>query len=384
MKYINKEKLNKDIFEKLSKDLKNADIAGAAVMVTQNGETVCDIKCGYKNIETNEPLKKGTLFRYASLTKPIIGIAALIGVQNGWFNLEDEISEYFSDFSEIYIGKFVEGNVYRGEKAKKELCIYHLLSHSSGLLCGEIGNKQIQEMPKSAFKSLRANVEYCGKNSLLSFEPGEGAAYSAYSAFDIIAHLLELKSGMSYAEFLKKNLFEPLDIKDITFSPTEEQWGRMSAMHDRAEGNSMVTVNMGKHTFERFPLSYTCAGASLCGTIEDYNKIAQLLLNKGNYNGVKILKPEIAQLQCKTYVKENAVGLAKDSNWGLGVRVVTNGHPWLNEGTFGWSGAYGAHMFIDPSNLVSAIYMKNNRWHDSHGCGQTGIEFEKTVISSLQ
>lgn len=382
MRYIDEIKLNNDIKLELNKDLNNADIAGAAVIVAQNGKVVCDIKCGYKNIDTKEPLIKGTLFRYASLTKPITGVAALIGVQNGCFNLNDNISDYFPDFDELYLGKTIDGKVLKGEKIQNDLKIYHLLSHSSGLLCSEIGNMQIEQLPKSALQSCKANVEYCAKNAFLSFEPGEGAAYSAYTAFDIIARLLEIKSGMTYAEFLNKYIFEPLNIKDITFCPTEEQWQRMIAMHNKEDGK-MVSVNMGMHTFEDFPLSYTCAGASLCGSIEDYHTFAQMLLQNGEYNGVRILEPEIAELQHKAYVKPNAPGLDKGSNWGLGVRVVTE-HPYLTKGTYGWSGAYGTHMFIDTENKITAIYMKNNRWHDSHGCGQTGINFEKIVMASLK
>jgi len=383
MKYLNKSKLNHDIMEELQKDLALANIAGAAVMVSQDGEKVCDIRAGVKNVDTGEPLQPGTLFRYASLTKPITGAATLIGVQNGWFDLEDKVSDYFPDFEEMYLGKVVDGRIVAGEKARNPLRLFHLLSHSSGLLCGELGGLQQQQMPESAFTSCKDNVEYCGKHVLLTFEPGEGAAYSAYTAFDVIACLLEQKSGLGYQAFLDKYLFGPLGIRDITFHPTKEQWQRMSAMHDRAEGNRMITVNMGQYIFERFPLSYTCAGAGLCGTIEDYHIFAEMLLEDGTYRGVQILRPEIAALLHKEYVKPGVPGLGVSSNWGIGVRVITE-HPWLTRGTFGWSGAYGGHMFIDPEHRITAIYMKQNRWHESHGGGRTGTEFEKIVMGALQ
>ena len=383
MKNLDIYKLNQHITAELQKDLARANIAGAAVIVSQDGRKVCDIRVGDKDAETGEKLAGNELFRYASLTKPVTGAAALIGVQKGWFSLDDKVSDYFPDFGEMQLGRVEGGQVVPCGKAKNELRLYHLLSHSSGIMCGEAGALQMQQMPASAFRSCRDQVEYCGKYMLLSFEPGEGAAYSAYTAFDMIACLLEEKSGMRYPAFLDKYLFGPLGIRDITFQPTAEQWQRMSAMHDRAEGNRMVTVHMGAHTFERFPLSYTCAGASLCGSVEDYWIFAEMLCRGGEYNGVRILEPEIAALQYKEYVKPGVPGLGTNSNWGLGVRVITE-HPWLTKGTFGWSGAYGGHMFIDPANKITALYMKQNRWHESHGGGRTGTVFEKIVMGALQ
>ena len=154
-------------------------------------------------------------------------------------------------------------------------------------------------------------------------------------------------------------------------------------MSDKVVGRGIVNVDMGKHTFEGFPLSYTCAGAGLAGSIEDYFKFAEMLRMGGTANGVEIVNSNIFPLIYKMYVPQEFMPKDCNHSWGLGVRV-TNGDPYLPDGSFGWSGAYGTHFWIDRENQITAIYMKNNRWHDSHGGGSTAIQFEKDVMTAME
>lgn len=381
MKKVNAELLNTSLNAMIERDIMAANLAGAAAMVSQNGKLVADVRCGFSNAETKTPLLPNALFRYASLTKPVTAVAALLGVQNGWFSLDDPIAKYYPEFKDMYIGKLEDGKVIPDKKAENTLKIYHLLSHSSGLLCGEIGVMQIGAFSPEAFLDIHA-AKKAAASTFLSFEPGEGAAYSAYQAFDIIACLLEEKSGMPYADFVGKNIFKPLGIQDITYSPSDEQWSRMVKMHDRAEGNQMLITEMGEHTYERFPLSYTSGGAGLAGTIEDYLVFVEMLCGEGEYNGIRILDKKLIESMRTPHVKMGTPGLSTADSWGLGVRVTVN-NAVLPQGCFGWSGAYGGHFWIDPENKIAAVYIKNNRWHDSHGCGNTGREFEKLVMASL-
>lgn len=381
MRKINAIRLKEKLSEMMNADIAKGNIAGAAARVLQGGACLCEVRKGYKNIETKEPLMPHAMFRLASLTKPVTAVAALIGVQNGWFSLDDPIAKYYPEFSELYIGEIRDGKPIPVQKAKNEIRVYHLLSHSSGILCGETGNVQMGLLPSDSFRDIHAAKEACTR-TLLSFEAGEGAAYSAYHAFDILLCLLEEKSGMPYADFLAENILNPLGISDITYTPTDDQWERMVSMHDRAEGNRMLTVDMGKHTYERFPLSYTCGGAGLAGSIEAYGVFAEMLRCEGTYNGIKILDKALIREMRTPHVAMGTPGLSTADSWGLGVRVCVN-NALLPKGTYGWSGAYGAHFWIDPENAITAIYMKNNRWHESGGCGRTGREFEKIVMDAL-
>lgn len=188
---------------------------------------------------------------------------------------------------------------------------------------------------------------------------------------------------MTYAEFLDKYIFHPLGLKDFTFYPSDAQWDRMIVPTDKADGNGLVTVNLGKRTFESLPLSYTTAGAGLVASMADYAVFAEMLRNKGRCGNVQIFSPELLETMTKPRVPDGTPGRDPISSWGLGVRVVVK-EDVLPVGSFGWSGAYGTHFWVDPVNEITAIYMRSSRWYDSHGCGTIGAQFEKDVMSCLE
>lgn len=171
MKKVNAELLNTSLNAMIERDIMAANLAGAAAMVSQNGKLVADVRCGFSNAETKTPLLPNALFRYASLTKPVTAVAALLGVQNGWFSLDDPIAKYYPEFKDMYIGKLEDGKVIPDKKAENTLKIYHLLSHSSGLLCGEIGVMQIGAFSPEAFLDIHA-AKKAAASTFLSFEPG--------------------------------------------------------------------------------------------------------------------------------------------------------------------------------------------------------------------
>lgn len=384
MKRIDKELLRKNVISNLERDFERTIISGASVMVAQHGEILFDERIGYKDPRTKEPLPRKTIFRLASMTKPVTAVAALMGVERGWFSLDDKITEYYPEIGEMYVGRIEGDAVVPDHKPENELLLYQFMSHNSGFM-GEspVHSIEYENMPYEAFKDNKTAIDYCIRNTCLTYEPKVQQGYSGYFGFDIIALLIEKYSGMKYADFVEKNIFEPLGISDITYHPTEEQWSRMITMSDKVSGKGRAVVDIGKHTFENFPLEYTCAGAGLVGSIEDYFIFAEMLRRGGEYNGVRILKSETLDLMKKVYVPEEVMGDKYTFCWGLGVRVSTRDE-YLPNGSFGWSGAYGTHFWIDPENDITAIYMKNSRWHDAGGGGKTGLDFEKAVIESLK
>jgi len=384
MKTPDKILLYENVSNSIKKDIERNNISGAAVMVAQHGEILLNEHFGSSNFLTQKPLEKNAIFRLASMTKPVTSVAALIGVQNGWFDLSDNVSKHFPEFENMYVGKLEDGKVIPDHKPEKSVCLQQLLSHNNGFMASSpLYEPQEELMPKSAFETNKTAVDYCFKNTCLTLEPYYETGYSGYFAFDLIALLVERHSGMKYADFVYENIFNPLGIKDITYTPTDEQWQRTVTMFEKTDGKGGVNVDMSEHTFEGFPLTYTCAGAGLVGTIEDYFIFAEMLRCGGNYNGTEIVKPDVFPQIYKKYVPMEYMPNGAVHSWGLGVRVSVN-DPVLPDGCWGWSGAYGTHFWIDPENDITAIYMKNSRWHDSHGCGNTGKQFEADVMASLK
>lgn len=383
MRHLNQDKLQAVLESRLKDDFINARVSGAQLAVRQGGKLLCHLEIGYQNVLTEEPIRKDAIYRLASMTKPVTGVAALIAADQGLFQVDDLVSDYLPHFENMTVAELKDGKVVAGKKSKVPLRIWHMLSHSSGMMAAtEIGLKLEEQKPDEAYVSLETMVDYCARQPL-AFEPESYTSYCAYSSFDTVARIIEMRSGMAYKEFLKKYLFDPLGMKDTTYCPTEEQWNRMITMSDWMVGRKSAAVDMGRHTFEGFPLSYTCAGAGLVSTLDDYSKFAEMLLNNGRLGDVQIFAPERIKEMTMLRVPASTPGRDPVSSWGLGVRVVEK-EAVLPVGSFGWSGAYGPHFWVDPANQITAIYLRNSRWYDSHGCGNIGRQFERDVVSCFE
>jgi CubicO group peptidase (beta-lactamase class C family) len=189
---------------------------------------------------------------------------------------------------------------------------------------------------------------------------------------------------MDYPTFLKKEIFDPCGMTDTTFTPTAEQEKRMVAMHNRVDGKNVVAPMPVGCIFEDYPATRYLGGAGLVSSLSDYAKFAKMLLNKGKTeNGTVILKEKTFNQLCTPQVPKEV--MPGEERWGLGVRVITEeSYPTLAVGSFGWSGAYGSHFWIDPSNNLFAVYLKNSK---GPGGGSDIFEssrnFEQAVYSAL-
>jgi len=378
--------VNSRINATVDKDLADCKYSGVAIRVLQNGETVAEAVKGYADIDTKRPVDGNTLFRLASMTKPVTAVAVLKAQEQGLLNISDSVRYYLPDFKEMYIAKKVtdaDGKVsfVQGEKAQTTLRIHHMLSHVNGFGSGEYSYQFINGLTQTEhMRTLAAFADYTGKNMMLDFEPDTTWGYSGHAAFDICARIVELVSEMPFDEYIQKNIFDPIGVKDITFTPTEEQWSRMIRMHNRIDGKNVSDDSLGRTTFENFPITYFCAGAGLCGTLDSYMKFAEMLRQNGTIDGVTVLAPGSVEMM-KSVWPLNNIGPSPVETWGLGVRVIKHGHPWLPEGLYGWSGAYGSHFWIDPANGITAVLMRNSRIDGGAG-SVSSIELEKNVYEN--
>ncbi len=384
MNYIDEEKLSKKLTESAEKDLENNTIAGASILVAQCGRIIFNECFGFSDKIAGIPLRDDSVFRLASMTKPITAVCALVAEEMGLFSLDDKAKNYFPDVEKMQVGRLENGIVVPDHKPKEELRLYHFLSHTSGFMSNSpLCSVEEAKIPRDAYRSNRAAVDYVINNTCLTLEPTESTGYSAYQAFDFIALIIEDKIGMKYADFMRRYVLDPLEMFETTYNPTDDTWEKLVKMTDRDESGKIKNVDMGKHTFAWFPLEYTCAGAGLVGTKADYFKFAEMLRRGGEYNGKRIISSESVKKMRTPKVKKSAMKNGATDIWGLAVSIRTEGNQNLTPGSYGWSGAYGTHFFIDPKNDITAIYLKNSRY-DSGGCGITGQKFERDVTASLK
>lgn len=374
MKTINKETLCRRLTERQNGLMESGHVGRCEIIVRQEGEKIFHESFG---------CEKNLMYRLASMTKPITTAAVLSEVQQGRLSLKDKVSKYFKSFSDKYVGMLdASRKPIPKEKAKIDMTVERLLNHTNGILSDidGVGNVLETSMTEADRQSLKTVTDYLERNLLFSFQPGEMAFYSATGAFDVAARIVELTSGMAFDTYINKYLLEPMGIRDITFTPTEEQWNRMSMMH-MLEGGKVSYHGTGRTIFEGFPLTYFCGGAGMAGTAEAYSEFAEMLLNEGRFGTTEVLKPEMVRLMKTPYVSTS--GNSDDAQWwGLGVRVIVNDYI-LPKGCFGWSGAYGSHFWVDPENHITAVYMKNSRYDGGAGA-QSSLMFEEDVVASLE
>ena len=374
---IDNKKLENTLDKRIYEDIDENRILGANVYISQFGKVLLNTSYGYKTVDKEETLTEDNIFRLASMTKPIVAFAVLKLIEQGEIDLFDRADKFIDGFNDFYIGKIADEKIIADKKAENSIKILHLLTHTSGLGSGEIWTKQYPEMTADDKKNLKSAVEFY-KKTFLSFESYCGNEYSSTAAFDVLARIVEIVSGKTIEEFLQRELFEPLEMVDTTFSPTQKQWNRIVDMHNLVDGKS-VAVDMKGCIFADFPVTYTCGGAGLVSTIKDYAKFAEMLLNYGEYNGKRIISAQCIKSMALSHISEKYI--YGSEAWGLGVRTISDGNR-LPKGSFGWSGAYGTHFWVDPMNKIVAIYMKNS-YYDGGSGALTAAHFEEDIMNSF-
>lgn len=362
-------RLRENIEKEAKYDFENHKVFGSAYLVACGDKTV-KACFGNNSLHSERPVTDKTLFRLASMTKPITAVATLILVERGLLSLDDGIDRYLPEFRDVKIID-AEGN---SRPPRSIPTLRHILTHTSG-----IGSnyEKLTDMTATDRATLDAAVAYY-RSKGLDFEPGSTQMYSGVGAFDVLTKIIETVSGRDYLTFLKDEILLPLGMTDTTFLPTEEQWSRMVRMHSKRDGESAEFAMHDGCVFESTPATHFLGGAGLVSTLSDYAKFARMLLCKGTLDGVRILSEESVAAMSTPYFPTS-----DNESWGLGVRVITSeSYPHLPVGSFGWSGAYGSHFWIDPKNDLFAVFMKNSMF-DGGAANESARSFERAVYTAF-
>jgi len=355
----------------------NQEMPGGALVVRKNDEIVYDGKWGYENLDTRTPVKDDTIYRMASMTKPVIGVAVMQLIEEERIDLDDPVSKYIPAFKSLRVAndplfqKYTLPNIVlcylfmRMEKVKtvaadREVTIRDLLSHASGLEQGVVGMVGMLKF-RSKKDDLRERIDRYTR-FVLDFQPGTSTSYSPCASFDTLGLILELVSGVKVGEYLKKTVFDPLDMRDATFHPDAEQALRVAPIYKR-RGKRLFNVS-GTRSDVDFLIcrgrgdDYVSGSGGLYCTVKDYEHLARMLCNEGMYNGKQFLKPETVRLM-HTEAQEQHLETEQGFTWGLSVKIrqdPVRGKSSATAGTYGWSGAPGTHFFVSPADKLEAVF----------------------------
>ena len=316
------------------------------------------------NNQSYKPYQE-TLFPIWSMSKPITVVSIMILVEKGLIKLDDNVSKYLPEFSEIYCkgktGKYL---------CNKPLKIIHLLTHRSGFgyyshqgygygLTSTIKYNNLNDFSKDLSKVV------------LEFEPGEKYYYGVNQA--LLGRVVEVVSKKNFYQFLKEEIFEPLDMSETKFYLTQEDRSRFQPLYINFGTIKGFTTELDELTYEESNSAYF-GGEGLISTMNDYSNFCIMLLNGGIYKGKRIISEKsIGIMTAKyssSYPEEEFADTSKlGFNYGFSMFVLDD--PMVDgtrstKGIYGWSGYHGTHFWIDPEKEMFALFMSRHRQNISN------------------
>jgi CubicO group peptidase (beta-lactamase class C family) len=373
----------------------NHQISGAVTMVSRKGRVAYFEAQGLMDIESKAAMRRDAIFRMASMSKPVTGVAILMLMEEGKLRLTDLVSRFIPEFKSAKVAMLktpagppvpaAQGQpppppeIYT-VPAEREITIRDLMTHTSGLESGGAGTREGARIaPRSTSSNLAAYVPTLG-GVPLDFQPGAQWRYSALAGIETLGRIVEIASGLTFDQFLKQRIFEPLGMKDTAFYPTDDRMPRVVTLYERKDG-TLARTDTPSWLATKTLFS---GGGGLWSTAEDYMQFAQMLVNGGALNGKRILSPRTVDLMGSNHVGEFYSGAGqqrlKGMGFGLTVEVVLDGvaaNRRESNGSFGWDGAFGTHFWVDRKEQLAGLLMVQE------SNGQLMRDFENAVMQAI-
>jgi CubicO group peptidase (beta-lactamase class C family) len=348
----------------LEREIEAGAIPGAVLAVARGGRIGYAEALGYRDKEAGAPMHFDAIFRIASMTKPIVSVAAMALAEEGRLDIGAPVADYIPAFAGLTVG--VERT-----KAKRTMTVQDLLRHTSGLTYAAFGDSPVQMVWRDAnlMDDNQTNEALVGKLAQLPlmFEPGTTWEYSMST--DVLGRVVEVASGKSLAAFIAERITGPLSMADTAFAATGDRAGRIAEpLVDKATGKKPPMRNPAKEG------RWHSGGGGLSGTASDYVRFCQMLLNGGELEGVRILAPKTVRLMASQHLPPD-VGYGETARarfgqlapvpemgygFGLGfcVRLAQGMSPVPGSvGEFFWGGVTGTYFWIDPQEQMVVVLM---------------------------
>jgi CubicO group peptidase (beta-lactamase class C family) len=365
------------IAETLGMDARQGRLPGAVVLIARHGKIAYFEAVGVQDPDKLTPMRRESVFRIASMTKPVTAIAALMLMEEGKFALVDPVSKHLPEFNDLKVGVEVVDPAtgersLKIESARRPMTVQDLFRHTSGLTYGIFGNSLCQKMyrERKLMDTRQTNAEMITKLAALPLAHQPGTMFEYSMSTDVLGALVEVLSGVDLNRFFTERIFAPLGLKDTGFVLTEHNRARL-ALPNNDPANK---VRAADYVYDpaRAPAWYS-GGGGLFSTTGDYARFCQMLLNQGELDGERLLSRKSIQLMVSdhlppdvgfgTFTQELGVSAplpeyGQGYGLGVGVRKEAGRSPVPGSvGDFYWGGAYGTYFWIDPQEQVITILM---------------------------
>ena len=343
-------------------------IRGAVVGVARRNKVVYMEAHGTLDDTTGRPMRKDALFHMASSTKPVLGVAAMMMIEEGLISPEDPVEKYIPEFKGIQVA-VAEGSADKGivkskskEASKKQqlpdyrlvdanrpVTVHDLLTHTAGLHTGGIGSAVSKLDSPGASDTLASWILKVAAGPL-DFQPGTRWAYSGTVGLDVVARIVEIASGMPFNEFVETRIFDPLDMRDTHWNVPEDKLDRMPAMSN------------DKGSWIKSP-DYFSGSIGLVSTARDYMHFEQMLVNEGTLFGHRLLRPESVAMMSTNqvgnlYNETEKGGSGRGFGYTVGITLdPEQAKDGRTAGAFGWMGVTGTVSWTAPEEEMTVVYM---------------------------
>jgi CubicO group peptidase (beta-lactamase class C family) len=382
-----------------SEKVDNGDLAGIVTLVSRHGKIVHFSAIGYANIETHKKMEKDTIFRQYSMTKAITSTALMTLYEEGRFQLNDPISKYLPEFSNLRVLRTPDSPFDETVAPDHPPTIHDIFRHTAGFTHGLTADSFDQQYAKADLFGVDVTLEEMMKRLAklpLRYQPGTKFVYSVGP--DVQARLVEVLSGMTFDEYLERHIFTPLGMKDAGFWVPPDKADRLAAVHWRKDGKLVPLDEAHGHpggdlvifqpwSVNSYTVNHKHKGGSygLVATAADYWRFAQMILNGGELNGARILSPRTVEFMGQDHLEPAGIpDFDKGVGFGLGFAVVKNeaGAGSLgSDGGLYWGGAAATSFWIDPKEDIVIIGMTQHMGNPA--ADPVGTQLKTLVYSAL-
>ena len=368
-------------------------IKGVVTIVVKDGQVVQNKAYGYSDAATKKPMQPNSIFRIASQTKAIVSAGILVLYDEGKLSLYDPVSKYIPEFAHetVLDSVHMSDTTYTTVPAKRDITIKDLLTHTSGLDYPGIGTDKMRAIYAKA--NIPSGLGVIDNNLVermkalaklpLSFQPGEQWRYGL--SIDVLGAVIEVISGESLEDFLRKNIFDPLGMKDTWFNLPANEFDRLTTVYTEDSLHHIIAWNKNNFgvdpDYPKIKKGYFSGGAGLSSTAFDYAVFLQMIMNGGTYNGKTIISKRTVEMMLHPQLDFLFNG---KNNFGLGFEIVSDkgsADGSRSAGSFDWGGYFGTTYWADPKEHLICLIM-TQQTPNSHY--ELSSEFEQLVYASLK
>ena len=361
--------------ESLQRLVDKQEVAGMVTMLARHGQIVQFETFGYRDLEEGTPMDGDTIFRIYSMTKPITGVAMMILHEQGFWDLEDPVAQHIPEFEGLQVAVEDGNGEIRQVPQDHPMTMRELMTHTGGLTYGFFSQSAVDKMYLQVNvldrdSTLQTMIDKLADIPLRQ-QPGSQWLYSV--SVDVQGYIVEKLSGQTLPEFFEERIFDPLGMVDSGFYVSAEKANRLAPMvYDYGpDGELIPSVSLvGDYST---PPGLPSGGAGMVSTASDYMRFAQMLLNRGELDGVRIMSTQTVDMMRASHAATTATGpgeavqLPPGTGFGMDVAVTMDpaaaGSP-VGTGSYWWAGAAGTWFWIDPENDLIFVGMAQHDYFD--------------------